>query len=73
MTQETIGILALQGNVAEHGYVLDQLGVPHRKVRLPRDLEGLSGLILPGGESTTASKRLEWPMKAATKGEAGAS
>lgn len=56
MTQETIGILALQGNVAEHRYVLDQLGVPHRKVRLPRDLEGLSGLILPGGESTTMSK-----------------
>lgn len=56
MAQETIGILALQGNVAEHGYVLDELGVAHRKVRLPRDLEGLSGLILPGGESTTMSK-----------------
>lgn len=72
MTQETIGILALQGNVAEHGYVLDQLGVPHRKVRLPRDLEGLSGLILPGGESTTMSKlmvfnELEDPLREALR------
>ncbi|WP_048758504.1 pyridoxal 5'-phosphate synthase glutaminase subunit PdxT [Corynebacterium vitaeruminis] len=56
MSPETIGILALQGNVAEHGYVLDKLGVAHRKVRLPRDLDGLGGLILPGGESTTMSK-----------------
>lgn len=56
MAHETIGILALQGNVAEHGYVLDELGVAHRNVRLPRDLEGLAGLILPGGESTTMSK-----------------
>lgn len=72
MTQETIGILALQGNVAEHGYVLDQLGVSHRKVRLPRDLEGLSGLILPGGESTTMSKlmvfnELEDPLREALR------
>lgn len=56
MTDDVIGILALQGNVAEHGFILDQLGVAHRKVRLPRDLEGLSGLVLPGGESTTMSK-----------------
>ncbi|WP_049172994.1 pyridoxal 5'-phosphate synthase glutaminase subunit PdxT [Corynebacterium sp. 239_CJEI] len=72
MTQETIGILALQGNVAEHGYVLDQLGVRHRKVRLPRDVEGLSGLILPGGESTTMSKlmvfnELEDPLREALR------
>lgn len=72
MTQETIGILALQGNVAEHGYVLDQLGVAHRRVRLPRDLEGLSGLILPGGESTTMSKlmvfnELEDPLREALR------
>lgn len=72
MAQETIGILALQGNVAEHGYVLDQLGVPHRKVRLPRDLDGLSGLILPGGESTTMSKlmvfnELEDPLREALR------
>lgn len=70
MSTDTIGILALQGNVAEHGYVLETLGVAHRKVRLPKDLEGISGLILPGGESTTMSKlmvfnELEGPLRAA--------
>lgn len=70
MANETIGILALQGNVDEHGYVLDQLGVAHRKVRLPRDLDGIDGLILPGGESTTMSKlmvfnELEAPLRQA--------
>lgn len=51
-----IGILALQGDFEEHGTVLHRLGVQARHVRLPKDLQGLSGLIIPGGESTTLGK-----------------
>jgi len=47
-----IGILALQGAVQDHEKVLKRLQVGHAQVRLPADLEGLDGLILPGGEST---------------------
>ena len=52
----TIGVLALQGGFAEHIRMLTQMGVACREVRLPGDLEGLDGLILPGGESTTMGK-----------------
>lgn len=48
-----IGVLALQGDFAEHLAALARLGVAGRAVRLPEQLEGLDGLILPGGESTT--------------------
>ena len=48
-----IGVLALQGDVAEHAAMLDAVGVEPVEVRLPEHLEGLSGLCLPGGESTT--------------------
>src|SRR4030066_1270318 len=51
-----IGILALQGDFAEHSVMLRQLGVTVIEVRLPEQLEGLSGLIIPGGESTTIAK-----------------
>lgn len=51
-----IGVLALQGDFAEHINVLRLLGVETREVRLPEDLEGLDGLIIPGGESTTIGK-----------------
>ncbi|MGH2524441.1 MAG: pyridoxal 5'-phosphate synthase glutaminase subunit PdxT [Anaerolineales bacterium] len=51
-----IGVLALQGDFAEHIQVLKRLGVEGVQVRLPRDLEGLEGLIIPGGESTTIGK-----------------
>ncbi|HUF81061.1 MAG TPA: pyridoxal 5'-phosphate synthase glutaminase subunit PdxT, partial [Burkholderiales bacterium] len=54
----TIGVLALQGDFAEHEAILHGLGVPAREVRLPRDLEGLDGLIIPGGESTTITRLL---------------
>ena len=49
----TIGVLALQGDFREHREVLDRLGIAAPEVRLPRDLAGLDGLIIPGGESTT--------------------
>lgn len=73
MTHDVIGVLALQGGVAEHCHILDELGVAHKKVRLPRDLDGISGLILPGGESTTMSKlmvfnELEQPLREALAG-----
>ena len=53
-----IGILDLQGDVIEHLDHLERLGVPARRVKAPADLEGLVGLILPGGESTCISKLL---------------
>jgi 5'-phosphate synthase pdxT subunit len=48
-----IGVLALQGAFAEHISVLRKLGVEAVEVRLPEQLDGLDGLIIPGGESTT--------------------
>jgi pyridoxal 5'-phosphate synthase pdxT subunit len=51
-----IGVLALQGSFAEHITILQRLGVNARAVRLPQHLEGLDGLIIPGGESTTIGK-----------------
>lgn len=48
-----VGVLALQGAFIEHKNVLTRLGVEPVEVRLPEHLEGLDGLILPGGESTT--------------------
>lgn len=52
----TIGVLALQGDFREHVEVLRRLGVEAREVRQPRDLEGVEGLIIPGGESTTIGR-----------------
>ena len=60
VSRPVVGVLALQGGVSEHERVLDELGVAHRKVRLPEHLEGLSALILPGGESTTMSKLMRF-------------
>lgn len=54
-----VGVLALQGDVREHEAALRELGVGTRQVRLPADLEGLDGIVLPGGESTTLSMLLE--------------
>jgi 5'-phosphate synthase pdxT subunit len=54
-----IGVLALQGDFAEHKVILRQLGVTITEVRLPEQLEGLCGLVIPGGESTTFAKLAE--------------
>jgi len=51
-----IGVLAIQGDFSEHLHMLARLGMEGVQVRLPRHLEGLDGLILPGGESTTIGK-----------------
>jgi 5'-phosphate synthase pdxT subunit len=76
----TLGVLAVQGDFAEHAAMLRRAArgqareVAVREVRTPKDLAGLDGLIVPGGESTTIGKllvayQLEQPIRAA--GEAG--
>ena len=51
-----IGVLALQGAFIEHIHKLRQLGIRAVEVRLPQEMAGLDGLIIPGGESTTIGK-----------------
>lgn len=59
-----IGVLAVQGAFAEHIAILKQLGVDAVAVRLPSDLDGLSGLIIPGGESTAMRKLIDnWGLR----------
>jgi pyridoxal 5'-phosphate synthase pdxT subunit len=59
-----IGVLSLQGAFAEHASLLGSLGVEAVPVRLPEHLEGLAGLILPGGESTTMRKLVDrWGLR----------
>ncbi len=53
VSDKTIGVLALQGDYALHERQIVALGAQYREVRLPRDMEGLDALIMPGGESTT--------------------
>jgi 5'-phosphate synthase pdxT subunit len=54
-----VGVLALQGAFIEHENILARIGVEPVEVRLPGELEGLDGLILPGGESTTIGQVAE--------------
>jgi 5'-phosphate synthase pdxT subunit len=54
-----IGVLALQGGFGAHARVLRELGADVREVRTPSDLEGLDGLVMPGGESTTMTLGIE--------------
>jgi 5'-phosphate synthase pdxT subunit len=59
-----IGVLALQGAFREHLRTLAAIGVEGVSVRLPRDLEDVAGLILPGGESTTMRQLIErWALR----------
>lgn len=55
-SMKTIGVLAIQGSVIEHRKSLEACGAEVREVRLPKDLDGIAGIIIPGGESTTISK-----------------
>lgn len=64
-----VGVLALQGGFAAHARILRDLGADVREVRVPADLEGLDGLVMPGGESTTmtlgvAREGLGGPLRA---------
>ena len=54
--QKTVGVFALQGDVREHAHVLGSLGARTRPVRRPADLEGLDGIVLPGGESSVMDR-----------------
>jgi 5'-phosphate synthase pdxT subunit len=54
-----IGVLALQGGFAAHARMLRALGAEVHEVRTPTDLEGLDGLVMPGGESTTMTLGIE--------------
>lgn len=54
-----IGVLAIQGGFEAHGRLFEELGANVREVRTPGDLEGLDGLVIPGGESTTIVKGIE--------------
>jgi 5'-phosphate synthase pdxT subunit len=54
-----IGVLALQGNFREHAAMLGRLGADVELVRKPEQLEGVEGLVIPGGESTTITRLME--------------
>jgi 5'-phosphate synthase pdxT subunit len=54
-----IGVLALQGGFEAHAKALRELGAEVREVRTPEDLEGIDGLVIPGGESTTIGLGVE--------------
>src|SRR5579863_4979759 len=63
-----IGVLALQGDFREHIRAVERLGAEGRAIRLPRDLDGVDGLIIPGGESTVMGKlmveyQLDQPLR----------
>jgi 5'-phosphate synthase pdxT subunit len=55
----TIGVLAIQGDFEAHTRALEEVGAEPRVVRTAADLEGLDGLVIPGGESTTISLGVE--------------
>lgn len=54
-----VGVLALQGDFAAHARALAQVGGQAREVRTARDLEGIDGLVIPGGESTVIAAGIE--------------
>jgi pyridoxal 5'-phosphate synthase pdxT subunit len=54
-----LGVLAIQGGFEAHREMLRELGADVAEVRLPADLEGLDGLVIPGGESTTISMGID--------------
>jgi 5'-phosphate synthase pdxT subunit len=54
-----IGVLSLQGDFLEHIQILQRLGIKAKEVKLPKDLENIGGIILPGGESTTIASLLD--------------
>jgi pyridoxal 5'-phosphate synthase pdxT subunit len=68
-----IGVLALQGNFREHAAVLRRLGAEPVEVRLPDQLDGLDGLIIPGGESTSITRLMRlYGLEDAIRGFHGA-
>ena len=58
-TRPIVGLLAVQGDFAEHEAVLSDAGFATQKIRRPADLDGIAGLVLPGGESTTMLRLMD--------------
>jgi 5'-phosphate synthase pdxT subunit len=56
---KTVGVLALQGGFEAHEKILRSIGADPREVRVPKDLEGIDALIIPGGESTVMTLGIE--------------
>jgi 5'-phosphate synthase pdxT subunit len=70
--RKRIGVLAVQGDVAEHADALRRAGADASEVRLPSDLKGIDGLIIPGGESTAIGKLLvNWGLLEPIKRKVG--
>lgn len=68
-----VGVLALQGAFREHRWMLERCGAEAVEVRKPADLDGVAGLIIPGGESTTIGKMLvDWGLMDKIKERAAA-
>ncbi len=68
----SVGVLALQGGVSEHVRMLRMCGCSTVEVRLPADLKGISGLIIPGGESTALIRLIRrWDLEAPLRDAAG--
>jgi len=59
VSRPTIGVLAIQGDFEAHAGLLGRLGAEAREVRTAADLDGLDGLVIPGGESTTMTLGIE--------------
>jgi 5'-phosphate synthase pdxT subunit len=59
VASEPVGVLALQGDFEAHAKILRALGAEPREVRVPGELEGLAGLVIPGGESTVMTLGIE--------------
>lgn len=54
-----IGVLALQGDYAKHIQILDMLQTPSCEIRYPSELDGINGLVIPGGESSTMTDLMQ--------------
>lgn len=68
MSKPKIGVVAYQGAIPEHLRALEEVGAEARPVKWPRDLEGLVGLIIPGGESTAIGDAMQtWGLLDAIK------
>lgn len=59
MSSPLVGVISIQGDFEKHEESLDRLGIAHRQVRTPEDLNGCTHLIIPGGESTTVGMLME--------------
>jgi pyridoxal 5'-phosphate synthase pdxT subunit len=59
VADSVVGVLAIQGDFEAHARALREVGAEPRIVRTPRDLEGIDGIVIPGGESTTMTLGIE--------------